>query len=117
MNQTQHVDYDALNALKEVMEDDFAFLIETFLQDSSDRLATFHKLVDAGESVNSDAIRRTAHSFKGSCSNLGAVHLANLCSVIECKALEQDFGSLPADLVAIEIEFLIVKRKMKDFLS
>lgn len=114
MNLTQHLDYDALNALKDVMEDDFGFLIQTFLQDSTDRLATFQSLL---ENNNSDLIRRTAHSFKGSCSNLGALRLASLCSVVERKALDQDFESLPADLTEIEEEFLLVKQMMLDFLG
>jgi HPt (histidine-containing phosphotransfer) domain-containing protein len=114
MNVTPHVDYDALNALKEVMEDDFGFLIQTFLQDSNNRLTTFHELVGSNDT---DLIRRTAHSFKGSCSNLGALHLANLCSALEHKALSQDFEALGADLTEIEEEFFLVKQMMLDFLG
>ncbi|GGY68410.1 sensor histidine kinase [Cellvibrio zantedeschiae] len=114
MNDPQHLDYDALNALKEVMEDDFGFLIETYLKDSSDRLVALHELV---KSENADLIRRTAHSFKGSSSNLGAVFLASLCSVVERNALDQKFFTLPEDVSRIEAEFLIVKQKMLDFLG
>jgi HPt (histidine-containing phosphotransfer) domain-containing protein len=114
MNGIQHLDYDALNTLKDVMEDDFGFLIQTFLQDSNERIATLHELLD-GE--NADLIRRTVHSFKGSCSNLGALRLASLCSVVEHKALEQNFASLPGDVVEIEQEFLLVKQMMLDFLG
>lgn len=114
MNAIQHLDYDALNALKDVMEDDFGFLIQTFLQDSSDRIVTFKKLI---VDQDTDLLRRTAHSFKGSCSNLGAVRLASLCSVVERKALDNDFENLPADLVEIEEEFVLVKQMMLDFLG
>lgn len=114
MMDVQHLDYDALNALKDVMEDDFGLLIETYLKDSSDRLVMLKELV-VGE--NADSIRRTAHSFKGSSSNLGAVHLAALCAVIERKALDQNFDALPQDLSLIEAEFVVVKQKMRDFLG
>jgi HPt (histidine-containing phosphotransfer) domain-containing protein len=114
MNVTQHLDYDALNSLKEVMEDDFGFLIQTFLQDSNDRIATFHELIGGN---NADLIRRTAHSFKGSCSNLGALRLANLCSAVERKALNEDFADLPLGLAEIEEEFFLVKQMMLDFLG
>jgi HPt (histidine-containing phosphotransfer) domain-containing protein len=114
MSVTQHLDYDALNSLKDVMEDDFGFLIETFMQDSNDRLEKLHSLVGSDDI---DATRRAAHSFKGSCSNLGALRLASLCSNLERKALENDMTSLASDLTEIEEEFLIVKQMMFDFLA
>ena len=114
MNVTQHLDYDALNSLKDVMEDEFGFLIETFIQDSNDRLEKLHSLIGGNDQ---DAIRRASHSFKGSCSNLGALRLANLCAAIECKALQQDFSTLANDVAELEQEFLIVKQKMFDFLG
>jgi HPt (histidine-containing phosphotransfer) domain-containing protein len=113
MSVTQHLSYDALSALKEVMEDDFNFLIETFIQDSEDRLASLHELV-GGDDV--DAIRRASHSFKGSCSNLGALRLASLCAAAERKALERDIVNLGTDLAEIEEEFLIVRQMMLDFI-
>lgn len=114
MNDVQHLDYDALNALKDVMENDFGLLIETYLKDSSDRLSALQTLI-AGN--NADSIRRTAHSFKGSSSNLGALHLAGLCAVIERKALDHNFDALADDLSLIETEFHIVRQKMLDFLG
>jgi len=114
MTVTQHLDYDALNSLKDVMEDDFGFLIETFIQDSNTRLIKFGELLNDSEA---DQIRRTAHSFKGSCSNLGALRLASLCSNLERKALNQDLETLPADLAEIQEEFILVKQMMLDFLG
>ncbi len=114
MSVTQHISYDALSSLKDMMEDDFIFLIDTFIQDSQERVATLHDLVGCDEP---DAIRRAAHSFKGSCSNLGAVRLASLCAALEAKALAQDLHSFEADLVDIKAEFLIVKQMMLDFIA
>ena len=114
MNDVQHLDYDALNALKDVMEDDFGLLIQTYLKDSSDRLVSLRQLL---VSEHADSIRRTAHSFKGSSSNLGAVYLASLCSMIERKAMDQHLETLAVDLERIEAEFIIVKQKMLDFLG
>lgn len=114
MSVTQHISYDALNSLKEVMEDDFNFLIDTFIQDSEDRLAKLHELVGGDDA---DAIRRASHSFKGSCSNLGALRLASLCAASERKALDKDIANLAADLAEIEAEFLMVKQLMLDFIA
>lgn len=114
MNVTHHLDYDALNSLKDIMEDEFGFLIDTFIQDSSDRLEKLHALIG---SEDVDGIRRASHSFKGSCSNLGALHLAHLCAVVERKALEKNFTTLAKDVAEIEAEFVVVKQMMFDFLG
>jgi len=114
MTVIQHLDYDALNSLKDVMESEFGFLIETFIQDSNARLIKLSELLNT---TDADQIRRTAHSFKGSCSNLGALRLASLCSSLERKALNQDFENLPVDFAEIKEEFLLVKQMMMDFLG
>ncbi len=95
------------------MEDDFNFLIETFIQDSESRLATLHEL----GSDDLDAIRRASHSFKGSCSNLGALRLASLCAALEHKALNKDLANFGTDLAEIEAEFAIIKQMMLDFIA
>ncbi len=114
MTKPKHLDYDAVNVLKEVMEDDFALLIETFLTDSRSRIATLQSLM---HSTDGDAIRRAAHSFKGSCSNLGAVQLASLCGSLEQKALDSNFGSFAEDLRCIEEEFAVIQKMLLDYLK
>lgn len=98
----EHLDYDILTTLKQVMEDDFALLIDTFVQDSTDRIQTLRNLING---TDSDLIRRAAHSFKGSSSNIGASQLSALCSALEQKALANDFNGLTDDVNAIEKEF------------
>jgi len=110
----QHLDYDALNALKDIMEDDFGFLIETFIKDSRERLSTLNGLIGT---ENSDGIRRAAHSFKGSCSNLGALRLASLCASVERNALAFNFATVAEDVAVIQQEFLVVEKSLKDFLG
>lgn len=109
----QHLDYDVINALKEVMEDDFTFLIETYFLDSNSRIAALRSSAELREA---DGIRRAAHSFKGSCSNLGATHLAGLCGALERNSLQENFVSLDADISAIEEEFILVKKMLQEFL-
>lgn len=109
----QHLDYDVINALKDVMEDDFPFLIETYFQDSGARIIA---LRSAAQINDADAIRRAAHSFKGSCSNLGAIRLAALCSTLERNGLQENLLSLDADVNSIEEEFTLVKKLLQAFL-
>jgi HPt (histidine-containing phosphotransfer) domain-containing protein len=108
----EHLDYDTLNTLKQVMEDDFALLIETFVQDSNDRIQTLHAVIKGTEA---DSIRRAAHSFKGSCSNIGALRLSSLCSALEKKALATNFDGLARDLHEIEQEFAQVETLLRSF--
>lgn len=108
----EHLDYDTLNTLKQVMEDDFDLLIDTFVQDSNDRIQTLRKVIKGTEA---DLIRRAAHSFKGSSSNIGALRLSSLCSTLEKKALVHNFDGLADDLHVIEQEFAQVEGLLRTF--
>ncbi len=102
----EHIDQQALATLKDVMEDDFTLLVHTFLQDSESRLKILNDLVAIPEA---DSLRRTAHSFKGSCSNVGAPLLASYCAELEKKGLNQDFTNLQSHLDKISKEYEQVK--------
>ncbi len=108
-----HLDYDALNTLKDVMEDDFGLLLETFIQDSNERLQKLHAIIN---SANPDLIRRSVHSFKGSSSNVGAMTLSQLCADMEKKVLAGDMAAIDADLLAIESEFVQVEALLREML-
>ena len=110
----QHLDFDALNALKDIMEGDFVFLVETFLRDSADRVTTLQSLV---LTQDADAIRRAAHSFKGSSSNMGALQLANFCAQLEHKGLAADLSGVVDDMRIIEEEFHVVESLLKEYLD
>ncbi len=75
-----NLDLDALNELKQVMGDEFPLLIDTFVNDSVVRIETIREAVVSGDP---EAIRRTAHSFKGSASNMGAPVLTEHCRKLE----------------------------------
>lgn len=79
------VDIDALRELKEIMEDQFPILVETYLEDSATRLQELESAVAAGDA---DALRTAAHSFKGSSSNLGISSLADVLFKLETMGRE-----------------------------
>ena len=76
----QHLDLAIINELRGVMGDDFSMLVDTFVTDSTQRISSISEAVAA---ANPDNIRRAAHGFKGSASNMGAVHLTELCNQLE----------------------------------
>lgn len=99
----KHLDLDVLSALREIMEDGFSTLIDTFLADCETRLQVLRQANTAEQLI------ATAHSFKGSSSNMGAVRLAELCGQLERDANispSADFGQSIAD---IDSEFAIVR--------
>ena len=81
---TPHIDAEQLAELKEVLEDEFSVLIETYVTDAQFRL----QLIQNGiNNQDYEAVRLAAHSLKGASANLGAVILAQLCEKLEhdCK--------------------------------
>nr|WP_255263567.1 Hpt domain-containing protein [Pseudomonas aegrilactucae] len=59
------------------MGDLYVKLLDTFLEDCEVRIAQLQQAKDA------DGLGYAAHSFKGSCSNMGAMGLAELCRQLE----------------------------------
>lgn len=89
-----HIDREALSVLREVMEDAYPELLDTFLTDSESRLGELQKTSDA------KVLSEVAHSFKGSASNMGAVRLAALCQELESDAKDKS----PAEIVKLVAE-------------
>jgi HPt (histidine-containing phosphotransfer) domain-containing protein len=98
-----HLDPDVLSALQEVMEGEYPILVDTFLADSEQRLQLLKQAADATQ------ILETAHSFKGSSSNMGAIRLADLCHELELKAQGQNLSGAEALVAEIDREFAFVR--------
>jgi len=98
-----HLDRDILNALQEVMEDEYPTLLDTFLSDSEERLRILRKAEDAAQLMNA------AHSFKGSSSNMGAIRLAELCHELEQRAKQKSLAGIEKLVDEIDDEFTFVR--------
>jgi HPt (histidine-containing phosphotransfer) domain-containing protein len=101
----QHINQESLNDLKDIMEDDFGLLIETFIADSHVRIEALETAL-----VNSDAdgVRAAAHSFKGSSSNICAPLLADICKDLETCGRDGDLSAAPALFADVKTEFATV---------
>ncbi|MNP19079.1 Hpt domain protein [compost metagenome] len=100
-----HLDHSVLSALRDVMEDEFPMLLDTFMADSTERL---RQIQQAHIQADSQALRLAAHSFKGSCSNMGAPVLAGLCKHLEDIARRDQLADAPVLIQQIEQEFALV---------
>jgi HPt (histidine-containing phosphotransfer) domain-containing protein len=105
-----HLDHEVLSTLREVMEDGYPLLLETFLVDSEERSRQL-KTNDTNQLI------ATAHSFKGSSSNMGAIRLSELCDQLEQRAKELSPGGIEILVAEIGREFSIVRCLYKEELE
>lgn len=101
-----HLDSSVLAVLQDVMEAEYPVLLDTFLVDSEERLRLLQAACASGEA---ETLRQTAHSFKGSCSNMGAPLLADLCREVEETARREQLDAVPELIERVEREFAIVR--------
>ncbi|MBC8995781.1 MULTISPECIES: Hpt domain-containing protein [unclassified Pseudomonas] len=104
----EHVDRETLSALRDVMEDSYPELLDTFLTDSKTRLGELKNTVDA------KALSDVAHSFKGSASNMGAIRLAELCHELEAQARHKSPSEIALMVADICGEFEQVRPVYED---
>jgi len=108
------LDLDTLNELKEIMEDEFDELIETFVLDGQEQINHLRTAIDA--QIVAD-VRRIAHTLKGSSANLGAHLLSDACKVLEHNAADDRLGEADASFENIKNEYEAVKIALKESFS
>lgn len=111
---TQHFDSDIVQELRAVMGADFAHLLRTFATDSEMRIANIEQAI---AEADADALRRAAHSFKGSSGNMGARHLSELCKRMEDCAREGKLNESNSLIAQLRVEFGNVQRELTALLS
>jgi len=109
----KHLDEAALTDLRTLLEEEFSDLIETFLGDARQRYA---ELVELQQQTKPDAqaVRGTAHSFKGSCLNVGVPRLAQLCRRLEDIAAANQLSAVGTLVTDIGDELAEVDRLLND---
>lgn len=113
MSKAHHLNREVLDTLQEIMPDQFTALIETFLSDSEDRI---RQLQRALADTDADSVRRQAHSFKGSCNNIGAERLAELCLDLEERGREERLAGGEEQLAAVRQEFSQLRSTLRTFI-
>ncbi|MNQ54590.1 Hpt domain protein [compost metagenome] len=101
-----HLDSAVLAALQDVMGDEYPLLLDTYLADSEERLRLLRQAL---READAQGLRLAAHSFKGSCSNMGAPMLTALCKQLEEVGRRESLAEAPELIERIEREFAIVR--------
>lgn len=106
------VDRDTLEELRDVMEDEFSLLIDTFIQDAPGRIAELRS-VHASDDIA--GLEKPAHTLKGSSSNIGAPKLSSICAALVDGVRAGDPGDVDAAIADIEQAFLELKDVLLTF--
>lgn len=107
------IDFDTLNELKEIMEDDFNILVSVFISDGKNQIDALKLAIN---SSNAEDIRRITHTLKGSSLNLGVQHLSELCKILEHNAAENKLDDANELVQKIVTEYEEVKLALEKLL-
>lgn len=99
------IDPDVQVALRDLMQDDYPLLLQTFRTDALKRLAQLSASI---ENEDWEAFRQAAHSFKGSCGNMGAQALQQACEVAETAGGNADAPAARSSYLELRRLFLRV---------
>lgn len=113
MTDKPHLDEEALAELRDVMEDEFDILIQTYISDSRERIEALHHALSSDDA---QAFARTAHSFKGSSINIGASRLGDILQEAEKAGQAANLDGARKLIPDLESEFLTVRRLMEESL-
>jgi len=100
------LDHETLAALRGVLGEGFADLIERFLSDVPARLARMVEALNAGET---GPVGFEAHALKSSSLNLGAMKMAARCESLEILAEQGDFDGMSEALASLQAMFARVQ--------
>ena len=100
---------DGLRALQQAGAPDvLGEIIDVYLENSVKLLQTLREAVTQADDVDSDAMRRAAHTLKSSSAQLGATGLADLCKDLEQMGRENRTDNAAAVLAEIERLYPVV---------
>ena len=100
------LDAQQVNELRDVLEDEFAAVIEAYLRDAERKVIS---VVAAARACDAGQLREVAHSLKGSCRNVGARQLAESCQQIESLAYEDQLDEVPGALIVLQASLVATR--------
>ena len=106
------IDYDLLNQMVALLEDDFPIIVDTFIDSTYKIIALLQDLL---KNQDSEEYALKIHGLKGSCGNMGAVYLAELCKRDESLSKTGKVDKIDPLLTDIKTEFEVVKTSLLAF--
>ncbi len=106
---TTLVDNDVLNELKSIMEDEFADVLQIFLDESVSLMSEIHTAFEE----ESDNMTRAVHTLKSCSRNVGAMHLGMIAEKMEENLINKDISSARSKLDMLQDVFAQSHAKIK----
>ncbi len=108
-NSQQMIDEEQFADMQELLEDDFASLLQTYFIDSLQRI----ELMRAAQAINDNANGfEAAHALKGASATLGATQLDLLCGQLQDTCREQKIGEQAALIEQISVALRDVEQEI-----
>ncbi len=95
------INMEVIEELRDIMEDDFPSLLQSFLAESARQ---YEQATQAWQTADFDTLRRSVHSLKGSCGNLGATQLEKTCAELEGLARYHQPERIPELLSQVSLQ-------------
>lgn len=83
------IDLTAIQELKDILEDEFDVLIDTYIDDTANKLKQLQTAIAAQDA---DQVRKLAHSIKGASMNIGLMAFSDVCQQLEDAAKAGETG-------------------------
>lgn len=98
-NQQPIIDQSIFSALKEIMEEDFPALIDSYIEDAPKLMADIQS---SSKDANLEVLIRAAHTLKSSSNNFGATRLATIAADIEKEGQDNKLNEASALIPSLQ---------------
>ena len=99
-NDAEIINHEQFEDMRDLLEEDFADLVQVYFNDSQQRVAALRVAQQADDNANGF---ETAHALKGASANLGTTQLINLSSQLQEHCRERQISGQSALIESIAI--------------
>ncbi len=107
---TDPIDHSKLNAMRELLGDDFESLIHAFLSSGTSIVASLPIAIENQDAIE---VERLTHSLKSASANVGATALSNMANDAENRIRDCGLNKIESITSCIKLEFEQVQIELK----
>lgn len=107
-----HLDRKPLDEFRSQLGEDFAMLVDTFLESTPLLLNEISSALAAGDTA---ALHRHAHSLKSSAATYGAMYLSAMARALEQDAAVSELANAAAAIAALRVEYEAVAAELRSY--
>jgi len=108
-----HLDTRTIEELRELMQEKFQAIIETYMRDAPIRFKTMRDAITASDA---EKLYRAAHSLKSASASLGAIDLSGFAMQLEHMGRNEDLGDVRDVFNDAVKEYGVVRHALKKYI-